>query len=255
VKLKGNYILHGEALETLKAIPKRSHALIYVDPPFNTGRVQELHAGSYEDSFESYGDFLYPILRKAVRRLTERGSLFVHLDRREVHYVKVFLDELMGRACFRNEIIWAYDFGGRSKVEWPHKHDTILWYSRDPKHWTFHYDQIDRIPYMTTSPGLVSPEKLAKGKTPTDVWWNTIVPTMSKERTGYPSQKPLPILRRILNVHSSPGDRVLDCFAGSGTTGDAAAELGRVFTLIDRNPEAIRVMSARLQHTHYKTAL
>jgi site-specific DNA-methyltransferase (adenine-specific) len=181
---------------------------------------------------------------EARRLLTEAGSLFVHLDPRESHYVKVFLDELFGRASFQNEIVWSYDYGARSRKRWSPKHDVILWYARDPRRATFEYEAIDRIPYM--APALVGAEKAARGKTPTDVWWNTIVSPTGRERTGYPTQKPLTILERIVAVHSRPGERVLDCFAGSGTTGEAAARLGRSCVLVDENPEAVEVMRERL---------
>ena len=185
-----------------------------------------------------------PRIEAGLRCLAPAGSLFVHLDAREVHYVKIALDRLLGRDRFINEIIWAYDYGGRPKDRWPAKHDTILWYAMDPERYTFNYDAIDRIPYM--APDLVGPEKAARGKTPTDVWWHTIVPTNGKEKTGYPTQKPLGILRRLIAVHSNPGDTVLDFFAGSGTTGAAAAELGRGSILIDSSPDAIEVMRRRL---------
>ena len=172
------------------------------------------------------------------------GSFFLHVDYREVHYCKVLLDEVFGRENFVNEIIWAYDYGARSTTCWPAKHDNILWYAKDPTRYTFNYDAMDRLPYM--APGLVGAEKAARGKTPTDVWWNTIVPTNGKEKTGYPSQKPLAILERIVRVHSNPGEVVLDFFAGSGTTGEAAAKHGRGFILVDDNPEAVRVMARRL---------
>jgi site-specific DNA-methyltransferase (adenine-specific) len=168
----------------------------------------------------------------------------VHLDAREVHYVKVALDELLGRDSFMNEIIWAYDYGGRPKNRWPGKHDTILWYARDPNDYVFHHDAIDRIPYM--APQLVGAEKAARGKTPTDVWWHTIVPTSGREKTGYATQKPLGILSRIVAVHTDPGAVVLDFFAGSGTTGEAAALAGRGFVLVDQNPEAADIMARRL---------
>jgi site-specific DNA-methyltransferase (adenine-specific) len=166
------------------------------------------------------------------------------VDCREVHYVKVLLDSVFGRASFMNEIIWAYDYGGRSKNRWPAKHDNILWYAKDPKRYTFNYAAMPRIPYL--APGLVGPEKAARGKTPTDVWWHTIVPTAGREKTGYPTQKPLGLLKRIVEVHSHPGDLLLDFFAGSGTFGEAAARAGRDFLLVDNNPEAVRIMSARL---------
>ena len=250
--------------------PDGSFALIYMDPPFNTGRRQRLdrirtvrdEAGdrtgyggaryrsepvssrSYEDAFADYLGFLGPRLAECRRLLDATGSLFVHLDPRESHYVKVHLDGLFGRDAFRNEIVWAYDYGGRSKKSWPAKHDVILWYSRDPKAWTYRYDDVDRVPYM--APDLVGPEKAARGKVPTDVWWQTIVAPQARERTGYPTQKPLKILERIVRMHSNPGERVLDPFAGSGTTGEAALRNGRDCTLIDENPEAVELMERRL---------
>ena len=182
--------------------------------------------------------------RKPGESLTDNGSLFFHIDYRESHYCKILLDEVFGRDSFINEIIWAYDFGGRSKRRWPAKHDTIFWYAKDPQNYIFNYEEIDRIPYM--APGLVGKEKAARGKTPTDVWWHTIVPTNGKEKTGYPSQKPLGILERIVKVHSNPGDLVVDFFAGSGTTGVAAANLGRRYWLCDSNPEAVAIARRRL---------
>ena len=176
--------------------------------------------------------------------LKSNGSFFLHVDYREVHYCKVLLDEIFGRESFINEIVWAYDYGGRSKSRWPAKHDNILWYAKDPEDYTFNYEDVDRIPYM--APDLVGADKAERGKTPTDVWRHTIVPTNGKEKTGYPTQKPLGIVERIVRVHSNPGDVVLDFFAGSGTTGEAAAKLGRGFILVDNNAEAIRVMEERL---------
>ncbi|TVQ90678.1 MAG: site-specific DNA-methyltransferase [Deltaproteobacteria bacterium] len=264
-------IYHDDNLAVLAALPAASVDLIYVDPPFNTGKTQRMaqvratrdpqgervgFAGqryaiergptlAYADQFDDFLGFIQPRLEQARRVLRPTGSIFVHLDYREVHYVKVLLDEIFGRASFLNEIIWAYDFGGRSKRRWSAKHDSLLWYAVDPKRYTFNFDEMDRIPYM--APGLVGPKKAARGKTPTDVWWHTIVPTSGKERTGYPTQKPLGVLRRVLKVHTNPGDVVLDFFAGSGTTGEAAAELGRDCILVDCNPEAIDVMRRRLE--------
>src|SRR5581483_1044038 len=206
--------------------------------------VTEHASPHYADTFSDYLAFLRPRLVEAHRLLTPTGSLFLHLDPREVHYAKVLLDEIFGRDSFRNEIIWAYDYGGKPRDRWPAKHDNILWYTRSPTRYTFHYDAIDRIPYM--APDLVGPEKAARGKIPTDVWFITVVPTNSREKTGYPTQKPLKLLERILRVHSSPGDLVLDFFAGSGTTGMAAANLGRRFLLIDSSHDAVRIMRKRL---------
>lgn len=264
-------IILADNMEVLPALPAESVSLIYIDPPFNTGRershtrIQTVHdeangdrvgfqgkryrtvrlgTHTFADQFADYLAFLEPRLQQARRVLTPTGSLFVHLDFREVHHVKVLLDGIFGRDCFVNEIIWAYDYGARSRSRWSAKHDNILWYVRDPEHYTFNFDEIDRIPYM--APGLVGAAKAARGKTPTDVWWHTIVPTNSAERTGYPTQKPLGLLNRIVRVHSRPGDLVLDFFAGSGTTGEAAAIHGRDFTLIDCNPEAVQIMARRL---------
>lgn len=264
-----NTVVHGDNLPILRTLPDASFQLIYLDPPFNTGRKQlrqttksvrsetgtrvgfkgqtyETVRGmvtSYDDAFEDYWAFLEPRLEEAWRLLDDTGTLYLHLDYREVHYAKVLLDALFGRECFLNEIIWAYDYGARSKSRWPSKHDTILVYVKDPRHYHFDSEEVDREPYM--APGLVTPEKVARGKLPTDVWWHTIVSPNGREKTGYPTQKPLGILRRIIAASSRPGDWVLDFFGGSGTTGAAALELNRRFVLIDQNPEAIETMQQR----------
>ncbi len=266
-----NRIIHGDNLDVLAGLPDAFARLIYIDPPFNTGEVQRrrrvvgtgdeggnrapgfhgrryvtkaVASPRYRDDFDDYLGFLMPRIEAGLRCLTADGSLFVHLDYREVHHVKVALDGLLGRERFINEIIWAYDFGGRPKRRWPSKHDTILWYVMDPERYIFNFEAMDRLPYM--APRLVTPEKVALGKTPTDVWWQTIVPTNSREKTGYPTQKPLALLERIVRVHSNPGDVVLDSFAGSGTTGEAAARHGRGYVLIDHSEEAVGVMQRRL---------
>ena len=263
-------IILSDNLPVLKAMDDGNVDLIYVDPPFNTGRTQSrtrirverdddgdrtgfqgaryrtevVGRSGYSDTHDDYLAFLEPRLREAHRILVPTGSFFLHIDYREAHYCKVLLDEIFGRASFMNEIIWAYDYGARSKRKWPAKHDTIFWYARDPGAYTFNFDEMDRIPYM--APGLVGKEKAARGKTPTDVWWHTIVSPTGTEKTGYPTQKPLGVLERIVKVHSNPGDTVLDFFAGSGTTGEAAARNGRDYILVDSNPEAARVMAERL---------
>lgn len=262
-------IYQGDNLAVLESLPAGSVSLIYIDPPFNTGKVQSrtslrtvrnevgdrrgyngaryqttvLGTKAYEDTYSDYLAFLEPRLRRAYELLAPDGSLYFHIDYREVHYCKILLDQIFGRASFLNEIIWAYDYGARSKKKWPTKHDNILWYAKDPERYIFNHDDLDRIPYM--APGLVGPEKAARGKTPTDTWWHTIVSPNGKEKTGYPTQKPLGILTRIIAASSRPGDTVLDFFAGSGTTGAAASALGRDFILVDRNPEAIEVMRTR----------
>ena len=318
-------VIHAENLEAVRALPDGAFQLIYLDPPFNTGRTQErqnltvtrtpdpaadlgadaeseaaavpataldaavapapdtaaepatpvalaaastatpepvrppgarlgFHGRSYDsvkgmlygfdDSFADYWDFLEPRLIEAWRLLDPTGTLYLHLDYREVHYAKVVLDALFGRRSFLNEIVWAYDYGAKSRRRWPAKHDTILVYVKDPVRYRFDSEGVDREPYM--APGLVTPEKRERGKLPTDVWWHTIVSPTGREKTGYATQKPLGVLRRIVQASSRPGDWVLDFFAGSGTTGAAARELGRRFVLVDENPQAIEVMRARL---------
>lgn len=262
-------VLFGDNAEILPALPSGAFRLIYLDPPFNTGRVQrrqsitttrsntgvrtgfkgqsyETIKGTlfgYNDAFEDYWAFLEPRLVEAWRLLADDGTLYLHLDFREVHYAKVLLDALFGRECFLNEIIWAYDYGARTKKKWPSKHDTILVYVKNPRTYYFNSEEVDREPYM--APGLVTPEKAARGKLPTDVWWHTIVSPTGKEKTGYATQKPEGILRRIVQASSAPGDWVLDFFAGSGTTGAVARKLGRRFVLVEANPDAFEVMRSR----------
>jgi len=268
--MKKNSINLADNLDFLREVPNAAVDLIYIDPPFNTGtqqsitrlktvrdeggdrtgfggnryRTERQGSTSYLDAFEDYMAFLAPRIDEARRVLANNGSIFLHVDQHESHYCKVLLDRVFGRKSFINEIIWSYDYGGRSKKKWPTKHDTIFWYAIDPANYTFNANAIDRIPYM--APGLVGKEKAARGKVPTDVWWQTIVPTNGKERTGYPTQKPLAILERIVKVHSNPGDMVMDFFAGSGTTGVAAARNDRLFVLVDSNPEAVQVAAKRL---------
>ena len=301
-------IIQGDNLAVTATLPSASFTLVYLDPPFNTGRTQErqvvtarrtfttqhdpdadgvaapesrgsdaaadpillntepappgaevrhgFHGHAYErvrgmlrtydDRFDDYGAFLMPRLEEAWRLLADDGTLYLHLDYREAHYAKVMLDAVFGRDCFLNELIWAYDYGAKSRRRWPTKHDTILVYVKNPREYVFNSDDIDREPYM--APGLVTAEKAARGKLPTDVWWHTIVPTTGREKTGYPTQKPEGILRRIVRASSRPGDRVLDLFAGSGTTGAVASALGRDAVLVDDNPEAVRVMTERMPH-------
>ena len=313
--------MHGEALEVARTLPDGAFTLVYLDPPFNTGRTQERHAVSsrradrpadasqdefagsaesdadpgraaesvlrtvgsaapppgeprarevnhgfhghryervrellhaYDDRFDDYGDFLMPRLEEAWRLLADDGTLYLHLDYREAHYAKVMLDAVFGRECFLNELIWAYDYGAKPRTRWPTKHDTILVYVKTPGGHVFNVDDIEREPYM--APSLVSAAKRERGKLPTDVWWHTIVPTTGREKTGYPTQKPEGILRRIVQASSRPGDRVLDLFAGSGTTGAVAAALGRDALLVDVSSEAVRVMRQRIPNAVLRDA-
>jgi site-specific DNA-methyltransferase (adenine-specific) len=268
-----NMVIHADNMDVLPQLPEAQFRLIYLDPPFNTGRTQARQSittrrsltpqsgsrvgfkgqsydiikgtlTSYDDTFADYWAFLEPRLEQAWRLLSDDGTLYLHLDFREVHYAKVLLDALFGRESFLNEIIWAYDYGARTTRKWPAKHDTILVYIKDPHNYTFNAEAVDREPYM--APGLVTAEKAARGKLPTDVWWHTIVSPTGREKTGYATQKPEGILRRIIAASSNEGDWVLDFFAGSGTTGAVAASLGRRYLLIDQNPDAITVMRSRL---------
>jgi site-specific DNA-methyltransferase (adenine-specific) len=263
-------ILLGENLELLPRFSDASFQLIYLDPPFNTGRVQTrrrietvgdsngdrtgfqgrryrsrlLSESSYRDTFDDYLGFLAPRLEEARRLLSREGTLYFHIDYRESHYCRLLLDEIFGRECFLNEIVWAYDYGARARRRWPAKHDTILVYVRDRSRFHFDSEEVDREPYM--APGLVTAEKAARGKLPTDVWWHTIVPTNGREKTGYPTQKPEGIVRRMVQASTRPGDWCLDFFAGSGTLGAVAARLGRRYVLIDSNPAAVELMRERL---------
>jgi len=262
-------VMHADNLAVLSKLPDGCVDLIYIDPPFNTGKVQQrTHLSTvmdengdrvgfkgrtyrtvrgktlgYEDKFDDFLGFLRPRMEQAYRILSPRGSFFFHLDYREIHYCKVMLDGIFGRDSFINEIIWAYDYGARSRCRWSAKHDNILWYAKDPESYTFNFEEMDRIPYM--APGLVGPQKAARGKTPTDVWWHTIVSPNGRERTGYATQKPRGIIDRIVKVHSRPGDVLCDFFAGSGTLGESAAVHGRSALLVDQNIEAIRTMKSR----------
>ena len=265
-----NWVLHADNADVLPRLPDGAFRLIYIDPPFNSGTVRRreelttvrspdgdrigfggrryrsvpVGTTSYADVFDDYLDFIGPRLEQAHRLLTADGTLYFHIDYREAHYCKVLLDEIFGRDCFVNEIIWAYDYGGRSQRRWPAKHDTILVYARHPDEYFFDQGAVERIPYM--APGLVPKEKAARGKLPTDVWWHTIVATSGKEKTGYATQKPEGILRRILSASSQEGDWILDFFAGSGTAGAVAQQMNRRFVMVDNNDEAISVMSRRL---------
>lgn len=249
-------IIQTDNLLVLTTTPDNSIDLIYIDPPFGTGKIQDTSPIGYNEHLEGqfYSDvlvgdeYLQQInirLHMMHRVLKDTGSIYVHLDFRMAYKVRILLDRIFGAANFMNEIIWAYDYGGRPKDRWPRKHDTILWYAKHAGKHTFNYNDIERIPYM--APGLVGPEKAARGKLPTDVWWMTIVPTNSKERTGYPNQKPVKLIERIIEASSKPGQLVADFYCGSGTTGVAAQNLGREFLLVDNSPLAIQVTKDRLK--------
>jgi site-specific DNA-methyltransferase (adenine-specific) len=270
LELDADLVVHGDNLGVLQTLEPGTFDLIYMDPPFNTGRVQGRRTLSvaadpdgertgfggrryrsrlvselrYDDDFGDYLGFLEPRLRRARELLADHGTLYFHIDYREAHYCKLLLDECFGRDAFLNELIWAYDYGAKPRRRWPAKHDTILVYVRTPGAHHFDADAVEREPYM--APGLVGAEKAARGKRPTDVWFHTIVPTNGTEKTGYPTQKPAGVLRRLVAASSRPGGWCLDPFAGSGTLGAVCAELGRRYVLIDSSADAIEVMRGRL---------
>jgi site-specific DNA-methyltransferase (adenine-specific) len=263
-------ILLGDNLDILPRFDDGAFQLVYADPPFNTGREQRrrtlatvtdpsgdragfggrryrsrlLAESSYRDAFDDYLAFLEPRLAELRRLLASTGTLYFHIDYREAHYCKLLLDEIFGRGAFLNEIVWAYDYGARSKRRWPAKHDTILVYVKDPERYFFDAEAVDREPYM--APGLVAADKAARGKLPTDVWWHTIVSPTGREKTGYPTQKPEGVLRRIVQASTRPGDWCLDPFAGSGTLGSVARKLARRYVLVDSNADAVDVATRRL---------
>jgi site-specific DNA-methyltransferase (adenine-specific) len=259
-----------DSLTVLQGMPDESVSLVYVDPPFGTQHIQRLRSLSstqastgtagfggrkythvqvsdmaYSDVHVDYiHDFLAPLLVETKRVLTKNGTLYLHMDWREVHYAKCYLDTLFGRDNLLNCLVWSYNWGGRGRNRFPRKHDDILVYVKDPKNYVFNWDDIDRIPYG--SPELQKdPARAARGQVPTDVWCMQIIGTGSRERTGYPTQKPIRLVERIIKASSNPGDTVLDFCAGSGTTGVAAHNLGRNFVLIDNNSTAIDVMKKR----------
>lgn len=272
-----NQLLLGDNLEIMREMESESVDLIATDPPFNSGidygeftdkwewnRESDLayyHAWINSDSVQvtktmqglfgflgessrmAYLIFMCLRLSEMHRLLKSTGSLYLHCDQSASHHLKIILDAIFGTDQFRNEIIWAYDYGGRSKKMWPRKNDRILFYTKSDTY-VFNYDDIDRIPY--TSYMCKSLDKLKKGKVPTDVWWNTIVPTNSKERTGYPTQKPTKLYDRVITASSNVSDIILDPFCGSGTTLVSAHNLGRYYIGIDQNATAIQETTDRL---------
>jgi len=274
LELHDDLVIAGDNAVALAKLPEQRFDLVYLDPPFNRGRSQARHTFqsqrsdqgdrlgfggrryrsrllrtlSYQDEFADYLQFLAPRLERCRELLAAHGTLYFHIDYLQAHYCKLLLDEIFGRQAFLNELIWAYDYGAKPRRRWPAKHDTILVYVRTPGAHHFDADAVEREPYM--APGLVSAEKAARGKRPTDVWFHTIVPTNGSEKTGYPTQKPEGVLRRMVAASSRPGAWCLDPFAGSGTLGAVCRTLGRRYVLIDSNPAAVEVMGERLQEPH-----
>ena len=256
-----NVVHKAEAIHFLESIPDESVDLIYTDPPFGTGDKQQLNRKSkgvivsklsYDDKFEDYVDFLSRHLVHMRRILKQSGTMYLHLDWRWVHYAKVECDKIFGVRNFLNHVVWSYNFGGRGRDRWPQKHDDILVYTKSCGDHLFNWDEIDRIPYAAPELQFVGRSKeeaekrIATGQVPTDVWSMSIVGTASRERVGYPSQKPLKLVKRVIRASSPHRGLVVDPFAGSGTTAVAALESGRDFLVCDRSEEAINVMKDRL---------
>jgi site-specific DNA-methyltransferase (adenine-specific) len=255
-----NVVHKGSALDLLHSIPDESIDLIYTDPPFGTGNIQTMDrkkAGKtvskieYSDKYENYLDFLEPHLIQMHKVLKSTGTMYLHMDWRWVHYAKVMCDGIFGMENFLNEVVWSYNFGGRGKDRWPQKHDTILVYIKEMGKHTFNWNDIDRIPYAAPELQYVgrtkeeAEKRIAEGQVPTDVWSMSIVGTASKERVGYPNQKPQKLMKRAIVASSNVGDIVLDPFGGSGSTAAAAMEANRKFITGDSSPDAIQTMRNR----------
>jgi 16S rRNA G966 N2-methylase RsmD len=259
-------IVEGDNLAVLHALSAElagQVALAYMDPPFGTGR----DFGAYDDRWETR-DALVAMLRPRLEAvhalLREDGAILVHLDHRVAHAVAMLLDELFGAGDrdppkstpapgFRNEIIWTYGLGGSSSRFYPRKHDVIFWYTKGSR-WTF---DPPRMPARSMRMRgqekkqidvFVGPPRVEEGRVEeeSDVWDVASINNMAKERTGYPTQKPLALLERFVLAHSRPGDWVLDPFCGSGTTLVAAQRHGRRAIGIDASQEAIRIARSRL---------
>ena len=252
-------ILEGDCLNRMQAIQRGAVDLIYADPPYGTEKVRKGKAGKFDDRFgglENYLAWMRPRLRAMWDVLSENGSLYLHVDPSVSHYLKIELDHIFGRKAFRNEIAWCYAGPSVSNRDFPRKHDTILRYAAG-KEWTFNADAA-RMPCKTLNLGGHGPtgkgitqemrEKyLLRGKLCED-WWEGIYPVQrtNSEGTGYPTQKPIKLLERIIGASSNAGDMVLDPFCGSGTTLVAAKRLGRKYIGIERNPDAIEIARKRL---------
>lgn len=255
-------IIRADNLTFMARLPGQCCDLIYVDPPFCTGKERTRGDGRHKfadhwpGGLKAYLDFLQPRLEQMHRILKPAGSLYVHLDWRAVHYVKVLLDDIFGEGQFLNEIIWSYRTGGLSKRWFARKHDTILLYARQAGKHKFkvlragafrtdgmNFDEQGR-PYKQTRAGRLyfHPD----GPALTDVWEIPFLSTVSLERTGYPTQKPEALLERIIEASSEPGDLVADFFCGSGTTAAVAKRLGRRWLTCDISPEAVRMARKRV---------
>jgi DNA modification methylase len=272
-------LIHADNLAVTGGLADGAVDLIYIDPPFGTGTVRRggargtgllqgetpHHYRDVPDDPERFVTWIEPRLIESRRVLAPHGSLFVHLDYRAVHYVKVALDRIFGRPRFINEIIWCYSVGGKSRNMFGRKHDTILWYARTADH-AFFPDAV-RVPrkggshmrVVRTAEGALVQEKtdrrtgkvyrypVAAGKVPED-WWTDIeiLNQSDRERTGWPTQKPERLLERILCAASAEGALVADWFCGSGTTAIAAQRLDRRFLIADCAAEAVACARDRL---------
>lgn len=250
--------------------------LVYIDPPYGIKVDEKFGMLAWKDVFEpknrvdeiiniellcskgecNYLRWLYPRLVLLKELLSERGSIYLHIDWHAGHYVKLIMDDIFGKENFRNEIVWCYRQGGRSQSNYSQKHDTIYWYSKSNSQWVFNGDSV-RVPYegtggyQTSGKGVVINGKVYKpnelGKIPEDWWDIPAIPPMSMERIGYATQKPEALLERIIKGSSNEDSIVLDVFGGSGTTAAVAERLGRRWIIIDNNPEAIEIITKRIK--------
>ena len=300
---KTNVFYHGDCLFVMRHdIPKKSVDLIYLDPPFFTGKVQRGKTNwdpgamqiSYEDSksfwgssekqkamrdkapewlknigvkqpqFASYIFYIMERLYECEKILKDTGSIYLHCDYRASHYLKMVMDEVFGYGNFRNEIVWYYKGGWKSNRWFARKHDVILFYTKSSKY-TFNMDDVlERFPDDVIKDHKRYPLKDKKGfygihhgkkyymketKRPDDVWDIPFIVPTSKERTGYPTQKPEALLERIINASSNKGDIVLDPFCGCGTTVIKAHKLNRRWIGIDINEVSFDIISKRCNQT------
>ncbi|HMN96995.1 MAG TPA: site-specific DNA-methyltransferase [Phycisphaerales bacterium] len=231
-------ILHAESLVGLAHLRPESVDLAYIDPPFNTGSDRRGRAARFADRFESAAEYVAFIRARVAALhalLRPEGSLLLHCDWRHSHHLRLLLDELFGPERFVNHLIWAYGLGGSGPRSFARKHDDILFYAKGADYWF----EAPRIP-------ATSRRMQGRSKKATDVLQVPSINNAAAERTGYPTQKPLALLRMLVGACCPPDGLVVDCFCGSGTALVAAVELGRRAVGIDCDETAVAIARRRL---------